>query len=252
MTRTALPTTLVIGLSLFASSEALACRVPPQPSLLRSVKADAIVLAQIANVEDIEEQGWRRWAATATKTQNVWGSTAQIEFKFADTGNSCGPGKPSDDGYWLFYLKKEGHRFQVSSAWPFWWARASMDTRLQRLDTVLPLGLVRAPTAHESRTLDAVEQMISDEMQGKKVAEIIRAPLEVGDLSRFTRVYSRSSPRWLSVEMFRSRTPQRLVSDIREQGPTEASCKCKLYHGVIELEESDLRSWGHPVTSGDD
>lgn len=251
--RTALIAAVLIGLNLLTSSEAFACRSPPEPSELRNANADAIVLAQIAKVELAAEPGWRRWVATATKTDDVLGSPSRNEFTFADSGpGSCGPGRPSLDGHWILYLKKDGEGFQVGSAWPFWWARASMDPRLRRLNTLLPLGIVRAPTAEESTTLDAVERMMSDAMRGKERRKIVIVPTEVTDLSRYTRVYSRSSARLLSVEMFRSRTPKRLVSDIREQGPTEASCKCKLYHGVVDLDEDDLRFWGRPTALGGD
>ena len=246
---------LVVAVDLALASQALACRSPPEPSELVGVEADAIILAQITNVEANTEPRWRQWVATATKTRNVFGSPAQDEFRFADTGpGSCGPGRPSLGAHWILYLKKEGRAFRVREAWPFWWARSSMDSRLQRLSAMLPLGLVRAPTAEESTTLDAAERMMYEAMQGKEPAKrekFAHVPSEVTDLSRYTRVYSRSSARLLSVEMFRSKTAQRLVSDIREQGPTEASCKCKLYHGVIDFDEGDLRSWGRATASGD-
>ena len=244
--------TLLLGLNVLATSPVIACRSPPEPAELRDAEADAIVLVRIQDVQRVGAAPGS-WEGTASRQATIFGSVGSSDFKVVSAGSaSCEPGMPAVGEAWILYLTKDAERFRVRTAWPFWWARGSMDTRLQRLNTILPLGIVREPTAEESRTLDAVERIMSEAMKGKDRAEIVRVPTEARDLSRFTRVYSRSSARWLSVEMFRSRTPQRLVSDVREQGPTEASCKCKLYHGVVELDEGDLRSWGRPTASRDD
>lgn len=218
---------LLIVVSAATSSKAMACRSPPEPSELRHVEADAIILAQVANVKLTTEPHWRQWVATATKKRNILGSPVQNEFTFADTGpGSCGPGQPSLEEYWVLYLKNEGKGLR---AWPFWWARASGDPRLKRLNELLPLGIVRTPTAAEAEILDLVE-------------EKLRGPKDGTDFSNYTRVYSRSSPGSLRGVFLRSRTPKRLVADISEEGPTRESCRCELITVFIDVE--DLRSWG--------
>jgi len=236
-------------LNFLAISPAMACRSGPEPAELREVEANAIVLVRIKEVQRAGPAP-DSWEATTSRDATIFGRVTSSHFKVASAGSaSCEPGMPSLEEYWILYLKKDGEGFRVARAWPFWWARASMDPRLQRLNRMMPLGIVRVPTAEESTTLDAVEQMMSEALQGKERTNVLRVPDGVIDLSRYTRVYSRASPQWLSVEMFRSRTPQRLVSDIREQGPTEVSCACKLHHGVIDLDEDELRSWGRRAVS---
>jgi hypothetical protein len=226
--RPALFAAFLVGLNLIAASQANACR-GIEPSDVRDREADAIVLAQITTVERATEPGWRRWVATAGKRRAVVGSPDQSEFRFADTGpGSCGPGKPSVDEYWILYLKRETQGFRVAEAWPFWWARASEDRRFKRLNAALPLGIVRAPSADEAKIMDLVDQGLLRSEEAK-------------DLSKYTRVYSRSSPSSLRVVFLRSRTPKRLVADISEEGPTSQSCKCKFDTLFIDVE--DLRLW---------
>ena len=228
--RSAFFAALLASVNVLASSDAYACRSGPEPSELRDVRADAIVLAQIRNVAFNAEPRWRRWVATAAKLRPVLGTPAQMDFTFDDSGpGSCGPGQPSVDEYWVLYLKKEGKDFRVVEAWPFWWARASEDPRLSRLNTALPLGIVRPPSPSESKILDVVEKEV-------------RLPNGATDVSNYTRVYSRASESWLRVELLRSRTPRVLVADISEEGPTTKSCGCKLETVVVDVK--DLRGWG--------
>ena len=234
----------VLGIAL--PYKAQACRNGVEPEDLKNMRADAIVLAKITSVQPTDSQ-WKRWSATAVKEADVWGSPPQKEFTFDDEGpGGCRPGQPDPNSFWVLYGYQQGSTLRIGSAWPFWFARASRNVRLNRLNQLLPLGIVREPTAEESNTLDAVERTMSRAIEGKEERRVVHVSSEVKDLSRYTRVYSRSSARLLSVEMFRSRTPRRLVSDIREQGPTAASCNCTLYHGVIDLDEADLRTWGRP------
>lgn len=229
VTRYAFFAALLVGSNLLAPSKALACR-GVDPSELRDVDADAAILTQITSVNLTAERAWRRWEATATKRHDAFGSVTGGDFKFADSGaGSCGPGQPSLNEYWVLYLKKEGENFRVGPAWPFWWARASEDRRLKRLNTLLPLGIVRTPTAAEGKILDRIEKTL-------------RPPNGVREISNYTRVYSRSSPGSLRAKFLRSRTPRRLVADISEEGPTRASCKCDLKTLFTDVE--DLRLWG--------
>ena len=210
--------------SLFASAEAQACRVPPRPEALRTIEADAIVLALVTEVE-VDGANWR---ATAVSRGTLMGDAPHREFSF-DSGPaggmvvSCNQSwLPKLGRYGILYLRRYADGLRVDQIHPYWWARASGDPRLARLDRLLPLGAAREPTAAEARLLDLAEPRVE-------------LPPGVTDLSRYTRVYLRAAPSTVTGVLLRSGRPRRLIVDTGGEMPTEASCGCPLIHVRVEL-----------------
>lgn len=221
--------TLCLILSgLMAPAQALACRLPPRPSALLNIKADAIVLALIADVDGDHAH----WRATARSRGTLMGRAPQRVFSYASRPNSgevvinsCDqPWRPKRDRYWILYLRLTDEGLRVHRGYPYWWAKASLDPRLARLDRLLPLGAVRTPTADEDRLLDLAEPRIE-------------LPAGASDLSGYTRVYARTSASWLKGKIFRSRKPQRLMVDDTSELPSEKSCGCKLIDVFLQLDD---------------
>jgi len=217
---------LLIALNLFGPAEARACRVPPRPEALRNIEADAIVLALVTE-HDVEGVNWR---ATAVSRGTLMGEAPHREFSFGsgpafpgEVVVSCGGSwVPKRNRYGILYLRRYADGLRVHRIYPYWWARASGDPRLARLDRLLPLGAAREPTAEEARLLDLAEPRIE-------------LPPGVTDLSRYTRVYERAAPSTVTGLLLRSATPRRLIVDSTGELPTEASCGCALIHVRVEL-----------------
>lgn len=213
-------------LGLLVPVQTQACRVPPRPSALLNVEADAIVLALISNVGG-DETNWR---ATALPRGALMGKAPTRAFEY-DSGPMAGhvftscdqPAKPKRDRYWVLYMQRTSDGLRVNRGYPYWWAKASGDPRLVRLDRLLPLGAARKPTATEDRLLDLAE------------ARITRP--DASDLSRYTRIYARASPSWVVGRLFRSQKPQRLMVDDAGEFPTEDSCGCKLINIFLQLDD---------------
>jgi hypothetical protein len=132
--------------------------------------------------------------------------------------------RPARDRYAILYLRRTSEGMHVHRSYPYWWAKASLDPRLARLDRLLPLGAIREPTAEEARLLDLAEARVE-------------LPPGAPDLSRYTRIYQRASASWVNVRLFRSRKPRRLIVDNKEELPTEASCRCKLIEVFLQLDD---------------
>ncbi|HEX8217137.1 MAG TPA: hypothetical protein VF577_06710 [Allosphingosinicella sp.] len=219
---------LLIVLGLFGAAEARACRIPPRPEALRSIEADAIALVLIT---DLQADG-ATWRATGAYRGTLMGGVPQREFSF-DAGPafagesvvSCGQSWPPKLGrYGVLYLRRTADGLRVYRIYPYWWARASRDPRLARLDRLLPLGAAREPTSEESRLLDLAEPRI-------------KLPAGVSDLSHYTRVYERASPTIVTGRLLQSRTPRRLIVDSTGELPTEESCRCELIHVIVHLDD---------------
>lgn len=219
---------LLILLGLFGAAEARACRIPPQPEALRSLEADAIALVLIT---DLQVDG-ATWRATGAYRGTLMGDVPRREFSF-DNGPAfagevvvgCDRSWPPKLGrYGVLYLRRTGDGLRVHRVYPYWWARASRDPRLARLDRLLPLGAAREATPEETRLLDLAEPRIE-------------LPAGVSDLSRYTRVYERASPSIVTGRLLRSRTPRRLIVDSSGELPTEESCGCELIHVTVNLDD---------------
>ena len=218
----------LIMAGLLVPAEAHACRIPPQPSALLRIEADAIVLALIAKVE----ADGASWRATAVSRGTLMGRTPQRVFSYGSEPNSyetivatCDRNwRPKQDRYAILYLRRTAEGMLVHRGYPYWWAKASLDPRLARLDRLLPLGAAREPTAEEGRLLDLAEARVE-------------LPAGAPNLSRYTRIYERASPSWVSGRLFRSRKPRRLIVDSTGELPTEASCRCKLINVFLQLDD---------------
>lgn len=213
---------LLIALTLFGPSEALACRIRPSPTALRDVRADAIVLAQITAVEGAGAS----WSATASSRGTLMGAVSERAFRFANQPyDSCrNMSRPRPGTYWVLYLQRSDGGLRVHEAYPFWWARQSGDRRLAGLNRLMPLGAAREATPDENRLLDLVEARI-------------QIPAAQKSLSRYVRVYARSSASIVTGMLMRSRTPRRLMVDESEELPTEESCRCTLVHVSVDLDD---------------
>jgi len=124
----------------------------------------------------------------------------------------------------VLYLRRTADGLRPYQIYPYWWARASGDRRLRRLDRLLPLGVAREATAEETRLLDLAEPRIA-------------LPPEVTNLSRYTRVYARAAPGTVTGLLLRSGPPRRLIVDGTEELPTEQSCRCTLISVRVELND---------------
>ena len=216
---------LIIALGLFGAADAQACRIPPRPEALRSLKADAIALVLITD----RQVAGTSWRATGAYRGTLLGDVPQRKFSF-DNGPaeevivSCGQSWPPKLGrYGVLYLQRTVDGLRVAHVYPYWWARASLDPRLARLDRLLPLGAARETTSEEARLLDLAEPRL-------------KLPTGISDLSRYTRVYARTSATTVTGLLLRSRTPQRLIVDSTEELPTEESCGCKLVRVTVDLD----------------
>lgn len=220
-------------LGLAWSAPAVACRVPPRPAALRAIEADAIVLVRVTDVK-VDGPAWR---ATGTSRGTLMGKAPARTFDFGSLGSngevvisSCdqsGPPKPGR--YSVLYLRRTAQGLQVHRAYPYWWARASGDPRVAKLDRLLPLGAARAPKAEESRMLDLAEARIE-------------LPPGISRLSGYTRIYGRSSPGTVSGLLIRSRQPRRLIVDDPVELPTRDSCRCRPV--ALRIDLSDLLAAG--------
>lgn len=218
---------LAIAMSLFAPAAAQACRIPPRPEALRSIEADAVVLVLITD-RQVDGANWR---ATAVLRGTLMGRVREREFRI-DNGpafpgvviTSCGGSWPPKLGrYGILYLQRGPGGQSVYQIYPYWWARASGDPRLARLDRLLPLGGAREPSADEERLLDLAEPRIA-------------LPPGVTDLTTYTRVYARVAPGTVTgMLLLRSGPRRRLIVDGSEELPTEASCRCTLIRVTAEL-----------------
>lgn len=207
-------------LSLAWATQAEACRVAPRPSALRALQADAIVLVTVTDLK-VDGSAWR---ATGISRGTLMGKAPQRTFGFGSLSldgdiviiSSCDDQswQPKVGRYSVLYLRNTAEGLRVHRAYPYWWARASLDPRLAKLDRLLPLGTARAPTAEESRLLDLAEARIE-------------LPPGVPGLSGYTRIYGRSSPGTVSGLLIRSRQPRRLIVDDPAELPTPKSCRCK-------------------------
>ena len=221
--------TLLLGLNVLATSPAMACRSGPEPAELREAEADAIILVRINGVQRVGPAP-DSWEATASRQAAIFGSAGLGQFKVVSAGSaSCEPGMPKVGEDWVLYLKKANDGFLVQEKWPFWWARASGDPRLRHLSNLMPLGSARKPTAEEEALLKLVEARV-------------RLPNGTKNISNYTRVYSRDSAGIFTAKLLRSRTPQLLIADAHEMGPTRESCRCKLLAMHVDL--SDLWNAG--------
>lgn len=221
---------LAILLNFLLATNAMACRVPANPSVLAGVEADAIVLVRITH-SGASTEPHRPWRASASLRGIVWGKVEARSFTFEGAyGGSClNFGKPKLERYWLVYLRKSGGGVQVQVAAPYWWASRSQDRRLRRLDALLPLGAARPATADEEIIINLAEPRV-------------KLPPGAKDLSRYTRIYAHSSSSTFKVTMFKSRNPRRLIVDSFEEWPTGESCRCKLSEQMIDIQ--DLRDSG--------
>lgn len=218
----------LILLGLFVPIQAQACRVAPRPSALLNVDADAIVLALITRLE--VDRG--SWQATANSRGTLMGSVKQRVFSYGTElfpeetiTTSCDHNwRPKLDRYAVLYLRRTPEGMRVHRGYPYWWAKASGDPRLARLDHLLPLGAVREPTADEARLLNLAEPRI-------------KLPAGAVDLSKYTRIYARASPSWVVGRLILSRKPQRLIVDNTADLPTEESCRCKLVEVFLQLDD---------------
>jgi len=219
-------------LNLIPASYVLACRAPGQPSDLAKMKTDAILLVQVTRVEEHADQHIR-WSGAASLRGVVWGAAGAKEYVLAGSapGMCWGLSMPKRDRYLVLYLSKSADGTQNYRAVPFWFARMSMDMRLAKLDELMPLGAARSLTVDEERLIGRVEPRV-------------RPPIGGADLSKYTRIYARSSPASLRVAILPSSKPQRLIVDDVEEWPTEASCRCKFTQQTIDIQ--DLRSAGMP------
>lgn len=220
---------LAIALGLFAPAAAQACRIPMRPEALRGIEAEAVVLVLITD-RQVDGENWR---ATAVSRGTLMGRVREREFRI-DNGPvfpgvvvvSCrGSWPPKLGRYGILYLQRAPGGQRVYQIYPYWWARASGDPRLARLDRLLPLGGAREPTAEEERLLDLAEPRIA-------------LPPGVTDLTRYTRVYARVAPGSVTgVLLLRSGPRRRLIVDDNSELPTEASCRCRLISVRAELDD---------------
>jgi len=214
---------LLPALALLAPAEAHACRIPTPPAALRDAEADAVVLARITSVDGAGQD----WRATARAWALLSGAMAEPDIRFSSESHSavCGTmSAPKPGGLWILYLQRSDDGMRVRDAASYWWARRSGDPRLGRLDTLLPLGAVREPTPTEARMLDLAEPRVA-------------LPAGETDLSRYTRIYARSSAGTLRALLLRAGPPRRLMVDYSEEFPTEASCRCTLVHQFVDLDD---------------
>lgn len=213
---------LLMGFMTFGASTALACRIPPRPEALRDMEAEAIVLVRVSAVE----VSGRSWSAIGVTQGILMGSGTGRELSFANRPfDSCGQmAPPRLERYWVLYLQRSDGALRVRQAYPYWWARRSGDRRLRRLDALLPLGAARDASADEARLLELVEPRV-------------RLPAGATDLSRYTRVYARTSASGVRGTLLRSRTPRRLIVDSSEELPTEESCGCHIVHVTVDLDD---------------
>lgn len=209
---------VLTALAALAPAGAQACRVAPRPEALQRVAADAIVLVLITSVRT---EGLH-WRATAVSRGTLMGNVRQREFSI-DNGpgpddvviNSCDHSwLPKLGRYGIMYMRRTPEGLRLNRISPYWWARASGDRRLARLERLLPLGAAREPTADDNRLLDLAEPRIE-------------LPDGVTDLSRYTRVYARPGPSSVVGMLIPARRPQRLIVDGTEELPSEQSCRCR-------------------------
>lgn len=221
---------LLTILNLLLASHATACRVPPRPTALAAVEADAIVLVRITHSEATGD--WTSpWTASAALRAKLWGEVAEKDFTFraAFPGSCRSTGMPRPERYWIAYLRKTAEGLQVQEAYPFWWARQSGDERLRRLDAAMPLGAARPPTAEEEWIIGLAEPRV-------------KLPPGVKNLKGYTRIYAHSSSSTFRVTMFPSLHPRRLIVDSFEEWPTRQSCRCEPIEQMIDIQ--DLRDSG--------
>ena len=84
---------------------------------------------------------------------------------------------------------------------------------------------------------EARDQSKSTPMCAMNIGEPrLKLPTGISDLSRYTRVYARTSATTVTGLLLRSRTPQRLIVDSTEELPTEESCSCKLVGVTVDLD----------------
>jgi hypothetical protein len=219
---------LLTALALLWPAAAQACRVPPRPERLQSLEADAIVLVLITDVE-VDGGNWR---ATAVLRGRLMGNVRQREFNI-DNGlagstvivTSCDRSwLPKPGRYGIMYLRRTPEGLRLNRIYPYWWARASGDRRLDRLERMLPLGAAREPTADETRLLDLAEPRIE-------------LPAGVASLSGYTRVYARSAPGSVSGMLIRARHPRRMIVDDTGELPSAQSCRCRPIPVRAELDD---------------
>jgi hypothetical protein len=217
---------LLLACGALAPGEASACRVPAPPATLRNLPADAIVLARITSVHWIGPRRERRWRATARAWALLSGAIDGPGFSFdSDSHIICGgAGTPRPGRPWIIYLQRSGDGMRVLDASAYWWSRRSGDPRVARLNELLPLGAVREPTRDEARMLDLAEPRVT-------------LPTGQTDLSRYTRIYARSSAGTLQLLLLRAGPPRRLMVDYSEEFPTEASCRCTFVHQFVDLQD---------------
>jgi hypothetical protein len=188
------------------------------------IEADAIVLVQITQVNSAAEA----WTATASVRGNLEGRYPEREISFSQNDGlivSCNQMREPEIGrYYVLYLQQSDQDFRFSIGYPYWFARASNDPRLVELDTLLPWGAVRRPTADELRLIEIAEP---------RFAALSRDL----DLSGFTRIYVRRGPSSLTMMLLRAPTPERLMLNTYEERPTQESCGCELTEMTAHLDD---------------
>lgn len=199
-------------------------RVSEQPSALRHVRADAIVLVQVTEVTPRGKADVDSWKATARIVARLSGEGPKGTYHLEGDGLSqpVPMDRPKRGGYYVVYLSRGATGFDLVRGDPFWYARRSGDPRLSGLDRALPLGPVRSPTRKEEAMLDLIQPRVRD-------------ALHISDLSHFTQIYSRSGASTVGALVFRSKHPRRFMVDTSEEFPTEDSCRCRLTFGWIEV-----------------
>lgn len=215
-------------LSLAWAAQAEACRVAPRAAALGAIQADAIVLVTVTDLK-VDRSAWR---ATGISRGTLMGKVPQRTFDFGSLSSagdvivsSCDQSwQPKLGRYSVLYLRSTAEGLRVHRAYPYWWARASLDPRLAKLDRLLPLGTARAPTVEESRLLDLAEARIE-------------LPPGTSRLSGYTRIYGRSSPGTVRGLLIRSGQPRRLIVDDPAELPTRKSCRCKPVAVHIDLRD---------------
>ena len=213
---------LLPALLLCAPMAARACRVPAAPSALQSVPADAVVLARVTSVEG--NSG--RWHATARAWAVLSGALEGRDFSFSDGSHVICGGmyRPRPGRTVILYLQRAAGGMRVVDASAYWWARRSGDPRLARLNALLPLGPVRAPTRAEQGLIALAEPRIT-------------RPAGETDLSGYAIIFARSSAGSVRATRLRAARPRRLMVDDSEEMPTEAMCGCTLSEEIVDLDD---------------
>jgi hypothetical protein len=133
-------------------------------------------------------------------------------------------GEPTPGRYYVLYLDKSDHGFQLLNGFPYWFARRSEDVRLALLNDLLPLGAARQPTPEESRLIGLAEPRLATQTG-------------ISDLSGYTRIYARTSAGRVRAMIFRSQTPERLMVYDHEELPTKESCGCDPITASVDLQD---------------